>query len=605
MSFFAELRRRNVFKVAAAYAIVGWLLIQVADVGLPAFNAPDWVLQVFIFFIALGFPVALLLSWAYELTPDGVKRTESVPLPESVTRITGRKLDFIVIALLALAVAFMFIDSYLPESGPFAGAEVDPNSLPSQFEPDSSSTETRRDPLPNSVAVLPIENLSPDTNNAFIAAGFHEEILNHLAKLRNLNVISRTSVLQYAEDKPPIREIATKLNVQSVMEGSIRVAGDRIRVTIQLIDPATDVHKWSETYDRQFDDIFEIESDIAMNVANALQAAFSLEEQRSIEKEPTTSSIAYRFYLRAITRWPEEPVNEDLDNALRLDPNFALAHAWKAFYIASFYAPTEESERLIRDGAERALMLDPTIGIAHVALGTMHESQGRVLEANESFEKAYELSPNEAAVVVTYSAFKRIVGHYDEALRASERTVELDPNNPGVFSQLGTSYAYAGDHDAAVAAFQKATQMGPLNIGSFVQLARSEAVRRNDGAALQALQAAEQLNPDPVRLAQLAAVYSRIGRAEESRRLFSELEASSREMPVNDAIWAMAYVGIGNYEEARRRLANAIDTQLPARQFAFREFRIPFTSLKANVWRDPELESPEFRRLRDRIYPLN
>ena len=405
MSFFGELRRRNVVKVAVAYAIVGWLMVQIADVFLIALRLPEWTVTFFAALLVLGFPIALFLSWAYELTPAGMKKTQSVPLSQSISKITGRQLDFVIMALMAVGIVFLVVDNYvLDTSGPFAGAEIDPASLdPSLDEPPTPTGEVAvdREVLPNSVAVLPLENLSPDPDNAYFAAGMHEEILNQLVKLRNLNVISRTSVLQYAEDRPSIPEIARELNVQAVMEGSVRFDGERVLVQAQLIDAATDSHLWSAGYEREFAGVFAIQSDIAMNIANALEAEFSLAEQQSIEKIPTVSPEAYAWYLRALA-WAGNRM-ADVSRALEIDPNFAAAYAFRAWLHAggvtfSGDVDTAEEERLALEDAERALALDPTLGLAHVALANVHEIYWRWEEAREAYERAYELSPTTAEV---------------------------------------------------------------------------------------------------------------------------------------------------------------------------------------------------------------
>ncbi len=264
-SVWGELKRRNVVKVAVAYAIVRWLLIEVSSVIAPAMNLPDWATSLVVFFVILGFPLALVLSWADEITPEGMKRSHEVPATESVAHVTGRKLDFAIIGALVLALGFVVYNYVLEDSEVAVGI------------------------LPNSVAVLPFENMSVDPEEAFYASGIHEEILNQLVKLSALNVIARTSMQQYANTEKSIPEIARELNVETVMEGSVRYAGGQIRITAQLNDGITGAHLWSETYTRDFDDIFAIESDVAMNVANALEAEFSLEEQASIGEIPTSS----------------------------------------------------------------------------------------------------------------------------------------------------------------------------------------------------------------------------------------------------------------------------------------------------------------------------
>ena len=353
-SVWGELKRRNVVKVAVAYAVVGWLLIEVASTVLPTFEAPQWVLQTITFVIILGFPLALVLSWIFDFTPTGVERTDSQPRFEGAANVSGRKLDFAIIGALVLGLGFVVVDNYVLEDNSGEPSEVATNVLP------------------NSVAVLPFENLSPDPDNAYFAAGIHDTILNELAKLRNMNVIARTSVLPYADGQTPIPDIARELNVGTVMEGTVQYAEGRILVTAQLIDPETSAHLWSDNYDREFADIFAIQSDIAMNIANALEAEFSLEEQESIERIPTQSPAAYALYLQGLSAATAESFYSFINQAVAVDPQFALAYAQRA--VLNTYdlvgagfglAPDEalELERSIYEDAERARSIDPTLVI--------------------------------------------------------------------------------------------------------------------------------------------------------------------------------------------------------------------------------------------------
>ena len=377
-----------------------------------------------------------------------------------------------------------------------------------------------------------------------------------------------------------------------------------MRIAAQLIDAETDEHLWSDVYERDFADVFGIQADIAMNIANALEAEFSLEEQSSIEKVPTDSPVAYALYLRGWNAPSVDSAVEYIDRAIELDPEFALAYAAKATIYAYWLAPTEETESLIRDNAEKALALDPSIGMAHVALGTLYESQYSVAEAQRAFERAYELSPNDRDILDILAAFYRLSGDYSQAVLLGERVLELDPNNWWSHNNLGSNYKVNGDVAASAIAYQKAMTLDPAQSGPHVQIAWIEAVRGNHAEALKGLEIAEQLDSGPLRLAQMAVVYGLIDRREEAARLFNELEERALEDPVNDALWAMAYIGLGNYGEARRRLANAIDNQAPAGIFPFAAFRPAFSNLKSNAWGDPELDKPEFQELRDRIFAL-
>lgn len=608
MSVFSELYQRHVFKVAVAYAVIAWLLLQISDVLLPALQLPDWTVTLVAVLLVLGFPVALLLSWAYDIVPGGVKRTEQVAGGTATTRGPSRTIDFVIIGVLTLALGFVVFNYVLVDEGeaPEIAAETAPVvPVTTDLEPAAAEEDGTR--LPNSVAVLPLENLSPDPDNAYFAAGMHEEILNHLAKLRNLSVISRTSVVRYEDSQLSVPEIAAELNVETVMEGSVRFANNQVRITLQLIDPRTDAHLWSEAYDGDLSDGFGIQADIAMNVANALEAEFSLEEQQSIERAPTSDPVAYTIYLRALdTPWRNDgPVN-DLDRVIELDPEFADAYAFKAYYIAYTAPPSEETERIITENAETALRLDPTLGLAHLARGVLYQGRWRGAEALASLQRAYELAPSDPNVLIMYAQFNRYVGNHAEALEANLRAAELDPNTSRSHSQLGASLRRF-DFDRAADAFRRAISLSPLNLGNHVQLAALEAIRDRPEDALRELELAEALlDPDTsVRRMQMAATYARIGRPDDAQRLFDEIEAIDRETPQSDALWAVAYLAIGDDDEAYARLTNAIESQIPAGLFSYGDVRIPFSNTKTNVWGLPILEEPRFRELRDRIFALD
>ncbi len=556
-----------------AYAIVGWVLIEVSATVLPIFEAPDWIVQVFTFFVILGFPLALILSWAYEITPEGIKLERDVAAGESITHVTGRKLDFAIIGALVLALGFVVYNYVLED------------------------TDGR---LPNSVAVLPFENMSVDPEEAFYASGIHEEILSQLVKLSALNVIARTSVLQYEDTDKSVPEIARELNVETVMEGSVRYAAGQIRITAQLNDGITGAHIWSETYTRDFDDIFGIESDVAMNVANALEAEFSLAEQESIEKIPTDSAEAYSLYLRSLATL-EVPDIQYLDQATAVDPDFALAYAMKAYSAAYESDSLDGPENLVtaHENADRALRLDPTLGLAHAALAFVHMGNRRWAEAEQVFEQSLELSPNVPGVLVLYGRFNRYRGEYAESIRLFTRAVELDPNNPILQFHLGVTYRFAKNYDAAASALRIALDLNPAYPNAHAQLAYVEISRENLEEGLRELQIAEQLYGDGApnwRLGQFANIYSRLGRREDVMRLFGELEERERQSPVRAANWAVAYIALGDYEEAYQRLEAAVNDPTPASNDT-----IPLGNIKANIYADPVLEEPRFQELRDRI----
>ena len=269
-SVWGELRRRNVVKVAVAYAVVGWLLIEAADLLLENFGAPDWVVKTFTILVFLGFPLALIFAWAYELTPEGIKKENEVDRARSVTRQTGRKLDFIIIGVMAIAIAYFLADKFV-----WVGEEAATTVAVSEERP--------------SVAVLPFANRSANEDDAFFVDGIHDDLLSQISKIGSIKVISRTSVLQYRDTTKTIPQIAEELGVATVLEGAVQRAGQQVRINVQLIDARTDEHLWSEIYDRQLSaaNIFSIQSEIATAIAEALRVALSPEEQDRLKAVPT------------------------------------------------------------------------------------------------------------------------------------------------------------------------------------------------------------------------------------------------------------------------------------------------------------------------------
>lgn len=580
-SVWGELKRRNVIKVAVAYAIVGWLLVEVSSVLLPAFEAPDWVLRVVILLIGIGFALTVVVSWFYDLTSQGLERTGSPTSSASATDVAGRKLDFAIIGALVLVLGFVVVDNYV-------------------LEDDTVATGF----LPNSVAVLPFDNLSPDPDNAYFAAGMHEEILNQLAKLHNLNVISRTSVLQYADSRPPIPQIASELNVQAILEGSVRFDGENVLIQVQLIDAATDSHLWSDSYEREFAGVFGIQADVAMNVANALETEFSPEEQANIARAPTASPEAYQLYLRALATGGGAAGRLLLEQAIEIDPDFALAYAFRATIgnigLAGIGgvspAAVAETERTMQRYAEQALALDPTLGIVYAALAVPHSVHWRGSEAERLFQRAIELSPKDVTILSLYGRFKRFRGEYDESIRLLRAAVELDPNNLQSRNFLAQSYRQSGNWETASMVYsdlleRAGTHSGGMGRSVYAGAAEVEAILGNDSQAIALLRVAERLESlGAYRLAQMAHTYSLAGERDDAMRLFAQFEREASENRVSDAVWVRAFIAIDNYEQALQRLESAVQNRVLGDLAAL-------AGIRANPWRDPELDSPAFRTL--------
>jgi len=575
-SFFGELRRRNVVKVAVAYAIVGWVLIEVSATVLPIFEAPDWIVQVFTFFVILGFPLALILSWAYEITPEGVKLERNVAAGESITHVTGRKLDFAIIGALVLALGFVVYNYVLED------------------------TDGR---LPNSVAVLPFENMSVDPEEAFYASGIHEEILNQLVKLSALNVIARTSMQQYANTEKTIPEIARELNVETVMEGSVRYAGGQIRITAQLNDGITGAHLWSETYTRDFEDIFAIESDVAMSVANAVGAEFSLAEQARLEKIPTDSLEAYRLYLLA-NQTGGSLRREYLDQAIQADPNFAQAYVRRALHNVNELRFDRREEnyagrravleaRVLQD-LDRARMLDSNLGSGYSILGLMHSLNWRGIEARDAFQRSYELSPNNAGALVLYADFLSWTGQHERALELAQRALELDPATSQ--SALGEIFEYAKDRDSAYAAWKKRLEVAPGDARALSHLGILEIVFDYRVEAEKTLRLAELAGGDsPIYLPTVIYGYGRLGLHEDVERLGTHFERMTADQRLGAGQKAFSSLARGDLEEAFSLLKAAAEDKEPY------DSNVILMRFKLNVFDDPILEHSEFVEIREKL----
>jgi TolB-like protein len=611
MSFWGELRRRNVIKVGVAYLVVAWLLAQVVGLVLPTFEAPPWITQTVIFLLILGFPIILIVAWAFEITPDGLRLTASVPKSESMTPVTGQRLNYVVTALLGIAVAFLVVDNYLlddaRETGS-SGEDAEEEARPSVAVEESGI-------LPNSVAVIPFTNLSPSEEDAYFAAAIHEEVLNQLAKLSNLSVIARTSVLQYADTTKTIPEIARELNVEAVMEGSVRYAGDSVLVTAQLIDPTTGLHLWSDTYPGNRSDVnshFEMQADIAMNIANALNVEFSSSTQQRLGRILTQSSEAYGLYLAALAAQGEDRLNL-LEQAVAVDSEFAAAYARIAVMLAFSTRDSvgrsatnswkEVGDRAI-ENAERALALDPELELAHLARAIIDELSWRWPQAEEGYARAYELNSSDPDVVWAYSYFSAWSGNFPRAVQLAERQLALRPSDPDAYSTLSLALGNAGDSDGAIRACESAILIQPAHLFCHFGLALVHARVGNAELAEMESRLIEQMigrNRLPALLPTLAANYANIGLDDDVERIVAEIEGLADQTAYGPGAFAVLYVAQRNRERAREWLevavANVERGETDPSYFTL-------MNLKNNLYDVPMLEEPEFVELRQRIGSL-
>jgi TolB-like protein/Tfp pilus assembly protein PilF len=448
-NFFSELRRRNIYRVAVAYAVVGWLLIQVATATFPYLEIPQWATRLVIVLLLLGFPVAMILAWAYELTPEGIKRTEEVAPAKSIRRTTGQKLNGLIIVILVCAVAFLI---YQRMHSPSGGGTVPEKTI----------------------AVLPFENFSDDKENAFFADGIQDDILTSLAKIHDLKVISRTSVMPYrGAPKNNLPQIAQSLGVANVLEGSVRRGGNRVVVSVQLIDARNDRHLWAKRYDRPLEDSLGLQGELASEIANELRATLSPEEKGRVETKPTENADAYVLYLKA-RAYESNPdrLFEDFKLAERLysealqhDPSFALAHARLAATnarIFHWFDPTEGRKTQVRKSAEKALQLKPDLGEGHLALGLYYYwTEANYERALDEFRIAAAALPNDSEIGYVSAAIRRRQGNWKDNLELLHKSESVDPGNANVASEIAFTYSFLRDWPQAAKMYDRVVALAP------------------------------------------------------------------------------------------------------------------------------------------------
>jgi len=490
-TFLTELKRRKVYRVAVAYAIVAWLLIQAASILFPTFEAPPWVMKVFVTAVILGFPVALILAWAFELTPEGLRRSEEVAPQESKTRKPGIKWTAVIVTAAVLAAALLAFQFVRTRRSPAIES-------PKQ----SSPTAT----LDKSVAVLPFENLSSDKENAFFAQGIQDEIITTLSKISGLRVISRTSTAHYNSAPENLPEIAQQLRVSHVLEGSVQKVGERVHINVQLIQAGTDAHLWAQSYDRQLTDIFSVEAEVAKSIADSLSATLSPQEKAQVEAKPTDNADAYVLYLRA-RDYQTRPDNlmQDFRSAMRLfeqaitlDPRFALAHARLAATTSNlyhFYEPTEPLKQKAHAEALESLRLQPNLGEGHLALGLYHYyMEGDYDAALRELDLAAHALPNDGDVGLYTAAIERRRGHWTEALAAYKHAEAVDPRNSVMLYDASQTYFGLRDWRTAAERMDRVLALFPDSFNVKIQRAYIEFFWKGSTAPIKA--ALETLPPN-------------------------------------------------------------------------------------------------------------
>jgi TolB-like protein len=457
MGIISELRRRNVFRVAIAYVVVAWLVLQVGDTLAPALRLPDWINSALAFFLVLGFPLALVFAWAFELTPDGIKREKDVDRSDSITQQTGKKFNRVIIVVLVIAVAFFAFDKFV----------LDPSRDAELVQAATETTQVETAAASNSIAVLPFADLSPAGDQEYFSDGIAEEVLNVLVRVKDLNVASRTSSFGFkGQEALGIPSIAEKLKVRHVLEGSVRKAGDTVRITAQLIDAQTDVHLWSETYDRTLtaESIFSIQDEIAQAIVQQLGLVI---EGRATPAAGTQNLDAYELYLRAhkvfIERSDILGAIELFEQTVAADPLFGRAVAGLA--AAYVIAPSwEHYDRdylaLAEQAAKDAIEIDTSLAMAWAVLGYTHEEAMHYEDAMLYFDKAIESDPKETTAWLWRGILYNVLGYFDKAARDIDRCLELDPAYGNCLRHRARTALFSGDTDLALDLMERGLRIG-------------------------------------------------------------------------------------------------------------------------------------------------
>jgi TolB-like protein/Tfp pilus assembly protein PilF len=569
-NFFSELKRRNVYKVAVAYAVAAWLLIQIATQVFPFFEIPNWAVRLVVLLLVLGFPVALILSWAFEITPEGIKRESERSPNESIKRQTGRKIVglTIVVAIIAAGLlAFQLLRSKFPTT-----------ALSSRTD-SSAAVEI---PL-KSIAVLPFQNLSDDKSNAYFADGIQDEILTRLSKIAALKVISRTSTQKYKSTPDNLREVGKQLGVANLLEGSVQKIGNAVHVSVQLIRAATDEHLWAESYNRTLNDVFGVEAEVASRIAEQLNAELAGTEQKAITEKPTHNPAAYDAYLRGLSLEHNEymygaylQVATDYAEAVRLDPKFALAWARLAVIRSFLYFnridPNTNTPEAVKEAADRAMALAPEAGESWVAQGAYRY---RVLfdfeTALAAYQEAQKRLPNDALVFEYMAYVQRRLGRWRDAEASYKKALELDPRNIELLNAMGTDiYNDLRRFDEALAVINRALEISP----------DSESSRASKASVLQSAgriaEASQELARVPVSSTEDYVVSTRIAQALYEGQYDAAIQVAERKLsaiPAGQPLDTFAlnalinsgycYAWTGRPEEARRAFTRAINELKP------------------------------------------
>jgi TolB-like protein/Tfp pilus assembly protein PilF len=553
-NFFSELKRRNVYKVAVAYIVGGWALSEGISQVFPVFNVPNEIIRLIVILIMAGLPVALVLSWLFEITPEGIKRTATADAMPASAKPKKYLWLYVVVIGGAVSIGLFFLGRYSAfratsgENGPPSPAVA--GSLPAK-----------------SIAVLPFDNLSRDPDNAYFTEGVQDEILTRLAKVSDLKVIARTSTQRFKSAPNDLQQIAKQLAVTNILEGTVQKAGDQVRVNVQLINAMTDAHLWAETYDRELTDIFAVESEIAKTVADTLQAKLSGSEEKSIATAPTTSPEAYELYLKGRFFWNKRSgadLRKAIDyfnQAIAKDPNYALAYTGLAdsYLLLPNYgnASTQESIPPARAALNKALGLDDSLAEAHASTGLLDQLELHLERGNAELERAIQLKPNYATAHHWLMLGQLTLGHFNPAFAEGKRALDLDPLSLIINADFAWTYFCARRFDEAEAQARKTLEIDPQFFLAHYYLGEALQFKGRLANAISEYQKSFDLNGDPYSLGALGQAYAHNGQRDEAQKALARLNELAKSRYVAPYALAVVYLALGEKERAIDELQRA------------------------------------------------
>lgn len=547
MSFFAELKRRHVYRVAVLYVIVSWLVLQVADVLMSFLPLPEWTANLIFLLLVLGFPVAMLFAWAFELTPDGLKLDKPADMEQQSkdprSTVSRKKLDFIIFnAMVVALVYFAFTHEWRGDEEAFVPGEI------------------------RSIVVLPLENLMNDPEQAYFVDGLHEALITELSRVSELRVISRTSALAFRDSGKTIPEIARQLGVDAVVEGSVLRAGDRVRVTVQLIEGSTDRHLWAGNFDRELTDILALYADVTSKIVDQISITLTPQDQARLIVTIRVNPKAYELNLKGrylCNKWSPQAMDrgiESMQQAVILDPQYAPSYSGLASCLqnSAFFGYTDTLTILprARSAALRAIELDPSLADAHVVLASiLYYMEYKPHAAEKALNRALELEPDNLGGLIYMTWLLAETGRFEEAMTPAQHAIQIDPLSKASHHALGELYYLQRDYEKAISAYEMAREVDQDDPSQHQYIGWAyQQMDQYEQAIAQHRQAVALSQRHPLYLSDLGYALGMAGQREEALRILAEIQQTDGATPYHLAV---IHLGLGNIEQTLEALGNA------------------------------------------------